>query len=288
MGLVDLHIHTTASDGLLSPEEIVVNSINKGIKVIAITDHDTVDGIPLALEAARKYSQLEVIPGIEISTDVVGGEIHILGYYVNYRDAELLTVLKKLKISRETRAVKIIAKLAKMGMPLSMDRVKELSAGGSIGRPHIAQVMLEHKYVLNFREAFDKYIGHNGPAYVEREKITPVQAVQLLKRSGALPVLAHPSNIENLEDNVRKLKDAGLVGLEVYYGSYTPEVINYLAGVAKSNGIIPTGGSDFHGISCGDIGADLGSTDVPLSSVERLVSLLDEEARKQALHLRDK
>ena len=273
MGLIDLHIHTTASDGQLSPAEIVATAIDHGLKVIAITDHDTVDGISPALVAARETSGLEVIPGIEISTDTSAGDIHILGYYIDYLDVELLSVLKRLKASRETRAIGIIAKLADMGMHVSMERVKELSAGGSIGRPHIAQVMLENKHVSNFREAFDKYIGHNGPAYVHREKITPVEAVQLLTHSGALPVLAHPVNIENLDTILKQLKDAGLVGIETYYGCYTEEVIKYLTGLAKHYGLIPTGGSDYHGINAVDIGVDMGSTNVPPESVERLAAL---------------
>ncbi len=273
LGLIDLHIHTTASDGLLSPEDVVTVAVSRGLRVIAITDHDTVDGVHGALNAVTNNSKLEVIPGIEISTDISAGEIHILGYFIDYRNVELLSVLHRLKESRETRAFRMIAKLADMGILVSLERVKELSAGGSIGRPHIAQVMLENKQITSFREAFDKYIGHEGPAYVEREKITPVEAVQLLVRSGALPVLAHPANLVDLDVTLSQLQHVGLIGLETYYACYAGETIEYLAGIAKKHGLIPTGGSDYHGINAGDIGGEIGSVDVPMSSFEQLAAL---------------
>ena len=273
LGLVDLHIHTSASDGQLRPADVVATAIDRGLKVIAITDHDTIGGISEALESAGKSGGIIVIPGIEISTDTSAGEIHVLGYYINYHDDELLRVLKTLKDSRERRAVRMVAKLADMGLPISLERVKQLSAGGSIGRPHIAQVMLENRQISNFREAFDKYIGHDGPAYVEREKITPVEAVQLLVRSGALPVLAHPANIENLDNILNELKSVGLVGIETYYGFYNNETIEYLTNISQQYGLIPTGGSDYHGINTGDIGAEIGSINVPLESVEQLAAL---------------
>ena len=173
MSKVDLHVHTTASDGRYTPTEIVRRAAKSGLAVLAITDHDTVDGIPEALDAAREFPELEVIPGVEINTDVPTGEAHVLGYFIDYTHPELLSVLRDMRASRQERAQKMVAKLADLGMPLDWERVKQLAGTDSIGRPHIAQALLEKGYISTFREAFDRYISRDGPAYVERTKVTP-------------------------------------------------------------------------------------------------------------------
>ncbi len=281
MAGVDLHIHTTASDGRFSPAEIVCKSAEGGLTVIAISDHDTVDGIIPAIEAAEAFPQLEVIPCVEISTDVPDGEVHVLGYFIDYTDSELQTKLERMRNSRRQRAERMVAKLRNFGLEVEWDRVQEISGGSALGRPHIARAMLEKGYIASIREAFDRYISRGGPAYVEREKMTPVEAVELILQSNGLPVLAHPLTIPNPEKMVIEMKRAGLVGIEAYYGAYTAEEVNRLVRIAKRHSLIASGGSDYHGL---DDTAEtmLGGVYVPVESVERLVALARERALKLA------
>jgi len=281
MAGVDLHMHTTASDGRFSPAEIVRKSAAVGLTVIAISDHDTVDGIIPAIEAAEAFPQLEVIPCVEISTDVPDGEVHVLGYFIDYTDSELQAKLERMRNSRRQRAERMVAKLRNFGLEVEWDRVQEIAGGSALGRPHIARAMLEKGYIASIREAFDRYISRDGPAYVEREKMTPVEAVELILQSNGLPVLAHPLTIPNPEKMVIEMKRAGLVGIEAYYGAYTTEEVNRLVRIAKRHSLIATGGSDYHGL---DDTAEtmLGGVHVPVESVERLVALARERALKLA------
>jgi predicted metal-dependent phosphoesterase TrpH len=271
----DLHLHTTASDGRLRPEEIVRKASQLGLDVIAITDHDTVEGIPPALEAAKSFPQLLVIPGVEINTDVLQGEVHILGYFIDYHDPELDHSLKEMRNSRYERGRKMTAKLADMGIEIDWERVLELATGGTIGRPHIAQAMVEGGYTSSLQEAFTKYIGRNGPAYVERKKLTPLDAVELIFNAGGLPFLAHPAEIKNLEAFVPQLKEAGMVGLEIYYANYSPSKIARLQALAKKYDLIASGGSDYHGWD-NTIGANIGSVDMPPELVRQFISLAEQ------------
>jgi len=268
----DLHLHTTASDGRLTPQELVWKAVELKLDVIAITDHDSVEGVPPALEAAKSFTQLMVIPGVEINTDVPKGEVHILGYFVDYRDPELNRTLGELRNSRYERGKKMVAKLVEMGINVDWERVQELAGKGSIGRPHIAQAILEQGYVSSLREAFDEYIGRNGPAYVERKKLTPIEAVKVVLEADGLPVLAHPADIEPLEPFLLQLKKAGIVGIEIYYDGYNSKTIAHLEKFARKLDLIACGGSDFHGLD-ENIGADIGSVNLPRESVERLISL---------------
>jgi len=272
---VDLHLHTTASDGRLAPEEVVRLAAGRGLTVIAITDHDSVEGVLPALEAATAFPPLRVIPGVEINTDAPSGAVHILGYFMDYEDMEFQNGLKVLRHSREIRAKKMIAKLDGLGVHVDWQRVQELAAGGSIGRPHIAQVMLENGHISSFEEAFIKYIGRRGPAYVTRVRLSPVEAVQMVVRAGGLPVLAHPADINDLEALVVKLKGVGLVGLEAYYNGYRRSTVQRLVGLAKKHALLTSGGSDFHGLG----GADetpIGGVEVPFDCARRLIALADE------------
>lgn len=270
----DLHLHTKASDGRLEPQELVDLAVKVGLDIIAITDHDSIDGIIPAITAARNYNSIAVIPGVELSTDVPKGEVHLLGYFIDYTDNNLVNTLANLRNSREGRALKIIGKLHNLGMEIKMQRVLALSQGGSVGRPHIAQALLEAGYVTSLTEAFDKYIGRNGPAYAEREKITPVESVQLVKAARGLPVLAHPADIEGLDTLVSELVEVGLIGIEVYYAKYTAEVISRLLQMAEHYHLIPTGGSDYHHFEDGKE-TMIGAISVPSQSVKRLFSLAD-------------
>lgn len=271
MSLVDLHIHSTASDGKFSPETIVGKAAELGLKVIALTDHDSVDGIIPAIEAAKAFPRLTFIPGVEVSTDLADGEAHILGYFIDYTSRELGSALERFRNSRQGRARGMVDKLADLGIDIDWQRVQEIAGDGSIGRPHIARAMLEKGYTATFEEAFDKYIGHGGPAYVEREKMTPEEAVELILRSNGLPVLAHPFTVKEPEAMVKKLKAAGLVGIEAYYKGNTAAETGATLALAKRYGLIATGGTDYHGI--GDSReVMLGGVEVPLEAAERLIA----------------
>lgn len=272
MSKVDLHIHTTASDGKFTPTEIVRKAREAGLTYIAICDHDSIEGVAPAQEAASKNPGITVIGGVEVNTDIPAGELHLLGYFYDRNNIELKQTLVKLRESRIERAQKMINKLHKMGIKIDFVRVKELAGNGSIGRPHIAQAMLEKGYINSFREAFMNYINRGGPAYVERDKVTPAEAIQLILRSGGLPVLAHPLTFDNFEAIIAELKPAGLVGMEVYYNNYSSEQIKNLLRIAVKFSLIPTGGSDYHGLDSMNE-APLGTVEVPLESAERLIAL---------------
>ena len=278
MSRVDLHIHSNASDGKLSPEAIVNMAAELNLKYIALTDHDSVAGIPTALAAARAFPALTFIPGVEISTDIPEGEVHILGYFIDFASPELGQSLERFRDSRQGRAQGMIAKLAKLGIDIDWARVQELAGDGVIGRPHIARAMLEKGYIARFEEAFEKYIGHGGPAYVERYKMTPAEAVELVRRARGLPVLAHPFTVSEPEKLVKNLITTGLVGLEAYYKDASREDVKTMLLLAEQYGLIATGGSDFHGIGESNE-VKLGGVNVPLEAAEKLIAL----ARKRGI-----
>lgn len=267
----DLHVHTTASDGRFSPAELVAKAAGQGMEVMAITDHDSVEGVAPALEAVRAFPSLKVIPGVEIGTDVPDGEVHVLGYFINYLDDALVDKLADLRDSRKTRAKKMIAKLGHLGVHIEWERVEEIAGSGSVGRPHVAQAIMEKGYVQSLKEAFARYIGRNGPAYAEREKMTPQQVVELVVRVGGLPVLAHPADIEDLEEVIPRLQRAGLAGMEVYYNAYASVTIQHLASLARKHHLIATGGSDFHGLEH-LTETPMGGVDIPPECIERLLA----------------
>ncbi len=267
----DLHLHTTASDGRLSPRELVEMAAAQGMEVIAVTDHDSVSGITSALEAAEDFPQLTVIPGVEINTDVPRGEVHVLGYFLDYSSPALESTLSGLRDGRRTRAQKMVAKLGELGLSIEWDRVRELAGDGSVGRPHVAQAILERGYVSSFKEAFNKYIGREGPAYVQRDKLSPREAVKLVTDAGGVAVLAHPADIEALDSLLLELVSAGLVGLEGHYGNYSTDVIRHLELLAQKHGLFVTGGSDFHGLDSDE--TPLGGVHLSGGGVERLLAL---------------
>ena len=275
MSKVDLHIHSTASDGRLSPEDVVYKSAELGLAVIALADHDSVDGIAPAQAAAKAFPGLRVIPAVEINTDVPIGEAHILGYFIDCTNHELRSTLSRLRGSRQERAQRMIAKLVNLGIHIDWQRVKEIAGSGAIGRPHLAQAILEKGYITSVKEAFTKYIGRGCAAYVEREKITPIEAVTSVLKANGLPVLAHPSTTSDPEAMVVELKAAGLVGVEAYYNGYTEDEINELIALANRHNLIVTGGSDYHGL---DATAEtmIGGAEVPMEAAERLIALAEQ------------
>ena len=278
---VDLHLHTTHSDGTLTPTEVVDLCAARGLRVISVSDHDTTNGLPEAMQAAERHPDLTIIPGIELSTDIPGNEIHILGYFVDHYDESLQRILEEFREGRLNRGRRMVRNLNDMGVGISWERVQEIAGDASIGRPHIAQALVEGGYVEYSKDAFDKYIGRNGPAYAERPKLTPEDAVRLLIEHNALPVIAHPTysasksdrtGIPSLSKILANLKAAGIVGMEVYYGDYTRDQVAMLRELADEFGLIPCGGSDYHAL--GNPGEpEPGSAGPPMSSVQALQSL---------------
>ena len=278
---VDLHLHTTFSDGRLSPTDVVKLCARRGLKVIAVTDHDSTKGIEEALAAGADFPGLSIIPGVELSTDAAGNEVHLLGYFVDHRDETLQSKLLSLRGGREERAREIVEKLNELGLEISWSRVEELSAGGAIGRPHIAQAMVEKGIVEYPREAFDRYLGRDGVAYVGRVKLTPEQAIRDLADHGAIPVMAHPTYfapdgeagwLTGLKQALPQFKAAGLVGIEVYYGDYTADQVASLKGTCEEFGLVPCGGSDYHASGNPDE-PEPGSVGPPMSTVDTLMAL---------------
>lgn len=255
---IDLHIHSTASDGTLTPTEIVQTALKstkseKDPIVIALTDHDTVAGVSEFLKEAKKNKErVTAIPGVEISTNYHGVEIHILGYNVDPENKELLEQLKICRESRDGRNEKIIARLQAEGFQITMEDIKPEDPNETIARPHIAKQLMKKKYVSSVKEAFDKYLAEGRSCYVERIMPTPQEAIRLIKNSGGTPVLAHlmyykKLNAAEKEVLVSELKEAGLEGIEAYYNTYTPVEEEYVSSLAKQNALLLTGGTDFHG-----------------------------------------
>jgi predicted metal-dependent phosphoesterase TrpH len=243
----DLHCHSTSSDGRLTPTQLVDLAAERGLKVLALTDHDSVEGVEEAVRAAERHSGLTLIPGVEISTDIPGAEVHVLGYFLSPEDQELRETLARLREARVGRGQRMVEKLRAMGIDIEWERVKAIAGDASVGRPHVAQALLEKGHISSIAEAFDRFIGRTGPAYAEREKMTPAQVVTFLARKGYMPILAHPADLDNLDEMLRELKAVGLVGMEVYYQDYDEATIDRLRATARQHDLLATGGSDFHG-----------------------------------------
>ncbi|MGH2506786.1 MAG: PHP domain-containing protein [Ktedonobacteraceae bacterium] len=267
--IVDLHTHSTASDGLYTPRELLRMAKEAGLDVLALTDHDTTEGVAEAAEAARAW-QIEFIPGVELNTDSDGGEVHVLGYLLELTQPAFQKSLKALRDARERRGQCMVEQLNAHGINISWERVREI-AQGSVGRPHVARALLEAGYVQSIGEAFNTYIGKNGVGFVPRPRLTSVDAVRLIDSANGLPVIAHPLTLPGLSKLCEQLPElcaAGMVGLETYYGPYTAENERELCELAEAYHLIPTGGSDFHGP--GIHPTPLGGRYVPYEAVERL------------------
>ncbi|HEY6411759.1 MAG TPA: PHP domain-containing protein [Ktedonobacteraceae bacterium] len=273
---IDLHTHSTASDGIYAPTELLQRAKDIGLRVLALTDHDTTGGLEEAAQVAAALD-IDFIPGIEINTDVAGGEVHVLGYFPEYERPAFQAVLKVLRDARERRGQRMVELLNEHGIAIAWERVREI-AQGSVGRPHVAKALLEAGYVQTIGEAFDRYIGKGCYAYAPRYRLTPEDAVHLIASANGLPVIAHPIELPGL-DELRNwlpgLCEAGMVGLETYYGPYTTEEEVALRALADEYQLIPTGGTDFHGP--GIHPTPLGGRPVPFEAVERLKA----EARKR-------
>ena len=270
-GGVDLHSHTTASDGSLSAGELVRLAVKHGVRVLAVTDHDSTEGLADALDEAAKHPPLTIVAGIEINTDVEGGEIHILGYFLHYQEEWFQAFLREQREERIQRVHRIADRLAGLGMPIDPQEVFALVREGSAGRPHVAQVMVSRGYVKSTREAFDKYLKTGGPANVPRKRLTPLDAVAVIRRVKGIPVLAHPG-LAGKDDMIPGLVQGGLMGIECYYQEHSTAQTGAYLEMCKEWGLVATGGSDYHGPHLGRSNPP-GTPSVPLAAYERLKSL---------------
>ena len=277
---IDLHTHTTESDGTLTPSQLVRYAKEKGLSAISVTDHDTIDGNQEALREGKAVG-LEVIPGVEISVDHSPGSMHMLGYFINAEDTTLKEKLALLQESRADRNPRIIAKLNELGLDITYDEVVKVSGGGQTGRPHIAQVLTKRGYTSSLQEAFDKYLGKGAPAYFDKFRLEPADAMAMITNAGGIPVLAHPFTLhcksaEELETLVKNLVSQGLKGIEVYYSEHDPQQTSLYHSLAKDYNLAMTGGSDFHGENMKGInlGTGKGNLKVSYDLCEGLKSLL--------------
>ncbi|MFC5401839.1 PHP domain-containing protein [Cohnella soli] len=287
IGRADLHTHTTASDGLQSPEDNVRMAKEAGLAALAITDHDTIAGIDEALEAGEKYG-IVVVPGIELSTVANGKDIHVLGYGYRTDNAMWLQRLERQMKARDRRNAAILEMLTKLGMPVSADELTRAATtgdtsgssskrkNGSVGRPHIARAMVDKGYVSDIREAFDRWIGEDKPAYASEQRISPLEAISWIHEAGGTAIIAHPG-LYGDDGLVSSLLDGAADGVEAYHSDHDHEEERRYAGWAEERGKIVTGGSDFHGISDGkSFHGAIGSRIVDMSVVKRLLGLGDD------------
>ncbi len=245
-GKIELHAHTTASDGCLTPQDLVRFADESGIKHLALTDHDSTAGLALAREYCAN-SSVEIITGIELSSMQLDREIHLLGYFFDEHNQTLQNKLQELVADRSSRAERMIRKFNSLGYPLGFDEVKKKAGpNGLLGRPHVALVLVEHGIVNSINEAFDKFLNPGRPGYVPRLKLSPAEAIQLIKTSGGIPVLAHPG-VDFSPSMLPDCLDAGLMGIECYHPKHTPLQTEIYLEIAQRHNLIITGGSDFHG-----------------------------------------
>jgi hypothetical protein len=280
-GNIDLHCHSSASDGTLAPTDVVRLAVRRGLSALSLTDHDTIAGLPDAAEEAARQN-LDFLPGIEISAEFgPPGTMHLLGYGVDIKSPVLLDLTRRLLDARNDRNPRIIRRLNEMGIPITMQQVADEAGGDVLGRPHIAAVLLKTGHVQSMKQAFDVYLGQGGSAYFDKERIPASEAIDLIRRSGGLTVLAHAfqlrtENDAQLERIVKDLTDLGLAGIEVYHSDHNDAWIAKCSALADRFGLLKTGGSDFHGTNKKNI--DLGIAHghaVPREFYDRLVARLD-------------
>ena len=275
MKRIDLHVHSNVSDGTLTPKELVLYAEEKGLAAFALTDHDTVKGISEAEETARG-KELEFIPGIEISSEYNGGDIHILGLYIDYKEPAFSAALQKFVEAREQRNIEMAKRLSEHGFLVTIEEMRTVYPDAVITRAHFAKYLKAKGYVSSYEEAFRKYIGKNCPCYVPRTVIQPEEAIKLIREARGVSILAHPLlyhlTLEELEDMTNYLKEIGLQGIEVFYSMNQEGDENLLASLAKKLGLLMTGGSDFHGSTKPhiDLGIGRGNLYVPETLLEPL------------------
>jgi predicted metal-dependent phosphoesterase TrpH len=265
---VDLHLHSTASDGTTSPSGVVELASSYALQTIALTDHDSTAGIAEARAAGSRLG-VEVIAGIEMSTSVERGELHMLGYFIDPANSTLSARLEEFRDSRERRAETMVERLQAAGVPITLERVLAFGAGGAIGRPHVARALVEAGQATSVSDAFDRYLVPGRVGYVPHFRLTPAAAIELIHAANGVAVLAHPYSTGAVEAVVAELVAAGLDGLEVFYSLYNDDQQAFLAMLAGHHDLVPTGGSDFHGTGERE-GHEIGSANVPDDTVDRL------------------
>jgi len=246
----DLHTHTTKSDGALSPVELVEKANGAGLKIISITDHDSVNALEEAI-AVGKTHDIEVIPGTELSATYKGMEIHILGYFVDHHNPTLLEALSMFREARLKRVMRIVDKLNRMNIPVTIESVLETAHGASVGRPHVANVLVTGGHVSSYQQAFNKYIGEGRPAFEKKVEVSPEETVKLIADAGGLSFLAHPGRSIDEATLIHLIK-AGIDGIEVIHPSHTPQLVEHYRGIVNEYCLLESGGSDFHGGMKGD------------------------------------
>lgn len=273
---VDLHTHSNRSDGSDEPAELVRKAAVKNLTAVALTDHDTLEGIDEARGAANELP-IELIPGVEISCEWAPGAMHLVMLFLSPGNGPMQSRLEELQASRSQRNYRIADRLRQLGIDITMDEVIEESRVGVVGRPHFAAILVRKGVVVDIPTAFTDYLGNQAPAYVPRLRLEPEEAIGLARASGAVPVLSHPHTLghtsaDEFAATYRRLTAAGLVGIDAYYGDYTPEQRDDLAGIARSFDLIPSGGSDYHGSYKEglELGTGRGDLEVPDSALEEL------------------
>jgi predicted metal-dependent phosphoesterase TrpH len=277
MGALDFHAHTTASDGTLAPRDLVRLAVRHGVRVLAVTDHDSVDGLAEAREEAAHHPGMTIVAGLEINCDVEGAEVHVLGYFVDHEAGWFRDFLHEQRAERVARIHRIAERLAALGVPIDPAEVFALVKEGSPGRPHVAEVMVRRGHVKSVREAFDRYLHAGGPASAPRRRLVPTEAVRVIRRAGGVPVFAHPG-LANRDAMIPEMVAAGLMGIEVHYAEHSAGQMARYLDLCREHGLVATGGSDYHGPQSGRANPP-GTPSVPLSAWEGLL-----RAREIAAH----
>lgn len=268
--MIDLHTHSTASDGSYSPEELILEAVKKGLYALALTDHDTVSGLFDFESSAQKYNFENFVPGVEISVRFKENSIHICGLFINKDSKNLSSLLSWIRNKRGKRNLRMIEKFKKLGYQISLEELNQIAVGESQGRPHMAKILVSKGYFKNTQDVFDKLLKKGEAVYVERELPSPETAISAIIEAGGIAIWAHPFSQRNLDrknfrNNLSYLKGIGLAGLEAYYSTYTRDIQDYLLKTAKEEKMLISGGSDFHGhfVENVNLGTGMGGLSVP-------------------------
>lgn len=284
--MIDLHVHSTASDGSFTPEEVVTLAHEKGLHYFALTDHDTVEGVEQAIKKSKEYEMPQVIPGIELSCYYEKREIHILGLFVNHKDITFLNGLEKLKQARENRNRQMVQNFVNAGIPLTMEELQHGNPKSVITRAHFARVLVEKGFCRTKKEAFDKYLGIGCPFYLPKPKVTIEHVMKLIQNAGGTPILAHPYSYQFDRSQIIQLLDIliplGLGGMECYYSTYDDGQIQDLRSIALSKNLLVSGGSDFHGVVKPDISIGTGRNNlcIPDKLLDEILAYREKRSKK--------